>query len=231
VGASICVALACWSAAYADVPSAFAPEQRQAVLAATVRIIGTKPDRVGSGVAIGLKDEFCYVLTARHVVDQCLQLDVYAHDDMKVVKFDQVTIVADLPESDLALVRFVAGNARIACLPLAKRKPVLDKFPFAVLNAGWQKADGPTCFEDTTLARVLLLQKEWGDTKAKAFFWRTQSISEEGRSGGPLVNRDGRVIGICSGNQDGKGYFTDLDEIHYLIRKHSSCPWLLPKDA
>jgi S1-C subfamily serine protease len=52
----------------------------------------------------------------------------------------------------------------------------------------------------------------------------------KGRSGGPLIDQRGFVIGICSGTSDGKGYFTHTHEIHRFL-KQNAFDWLADKDT
>ena len=41
-----------------------------------------------------------------------------------------------------------------------------------------------------------------------------------GRSGGPLLDADGRLIGVCSGTQEGMNYYTHPDEIRGALQRH-----------
>jgi S1-C subfamily serine protease len=224
--ASVWPILACWCFGAADAPAHFPESIRNTALQSTIRIVAPKAGKLGSGVAVAQRDGYCYALTAQHVVAKAVRLDVVAQVDGEAKTFTDVEVVAGLPESDLALIRFPVKSATITYLRLAEKSRLAKKdFPIPVLNSGWQGNDGPTCAEDQALARVFLRHPE---RRIAYFCWQTKEPSEEGRSGGPLINAKGELIGICSGNLEGKSYFTHLDEIHYFIRKHSSCPWLLP---
>ena len=50
---------------------------------------------------------------------------------------------------------------------------------------------------------------------ALGVFWETESAPVGGMSGGPLLDREGAVIGVCSAVSlaNGRGYFTHADEI------------------
>ena len=50
-----------------------------------------------------------------------------------------------------------------------------------------------------------------------------------GRSGGPLLNLDGQVIGICAATSLGKGYYVHLSEIHAGL-KTAGYDWLWKGD-
>jgi S1-C subfamily serine protease len=178
-------------------------------------------------VIVGQKDGFAYALTARHVLNGRPQFDVLVRQGDDTERFSQARVLADAADSDLALITFPTGNAELPSLTLAPKSPDLKKFPLPILNAGWQEERGPTALEDAALDRKLVRN---GDGTS-AFFWETTTPSQKGRSGGPLVSRDGSLIGVCSGNQGAHGYFTHRDEIHYFLRKQPSSRWLVEKTA
>ena len=83
---------------------------------------------------------------------------------------------------------------------------------------------GDFAWAETVAAKLL---KRANDVP-EAFFWQTAAKPEKGRSGGPLLDADGRVIGICAATQDEKGYFTHLDEILAGL-KTAKYEWLWAK--
>ncbi len=227
-----------WLLSAGEEPPKIAQPVREAALLATLHIEGSvlKSDRksvisAGSGVAIGSKDGRCYALTAWHVVAKADFIEVSAQVDGETETFTGVKVLARLPEPDLALLEFRVGESIVSCLRIAAKSEELKRFPLPVLNSGWVNKDNdPTCEDDLAEARkfVILFRKK-GDSIGKAFFWQTQKPPTEGRSGGPLISANGELVGICSLTGEEKGFYGHLDEIHYLIRKHSSCQWLLPK--
>ena len=107
----------------------------------------------------------------------------------------------------------------VAPLPLRTREAAPTKEArFAVLTTGCDKGAAPSCLTDEVRGKKLL---RLGKDKA-SFFWESSKAPVVGRSGGPLVDSKGRVLGICSGNQEGHGYFTHLDEIHAALRREGS---------
>ena len=55
--------------------------------------------------------------------------------------------------------------------------------------------------------------------------WETSQPPAQGRSGGPLLDRQGQLLGIGSGSSGGKGYFSHLDEIERFL-KRNGLQWL-----
>ena len=49
------------------------------------------------------------------------------------------------------------------------------------------------------------------------------------RAQGSLIERDGKVIGICSATQAGRGYYIHLDEIQAALKRSGEgISWLVP---
>src|SRR5262249_57044774 len=61
--------------------------------------------------------------------------------------------------------------------------------------------------------------------QGKAKCWETAKGPVAGRSGGPLVDTHGRLLGVASGTSGGKGYYIHLDEIRAFL-KHNGLGWL-----
>lgn len=210
------------------------PTQWQAVEACPViAVSGARESSQGSGAVIGVRDGFAYILTAAHVVPyESAAVQVYtqarypeiawrAEEPLVVKRWD--------PRIDLALVRIKLGSETVPVLPLAPigRRP--KQFPVPSYTVGAFKGVSPTLEADTILAkRIVRLGKE-GDQVA--FFWEMTQPSRPGRSGGPLLDSDGRVIGICSATQSGRGYYVHTDEIHAALKRDGGeYSWLIPTD-
>ena len=174
----------------------------------------------GSGVVVGVKDDFAYVLTAAHVV---------TFDGVEV-RFgresgwfaDSPEVVKRWPDPDIALVRFRVGKEPVPVLPLAAAGQRPKAFPVSAWAVG-RTGESATVWADQLLAKRFVRKS----ATAAAFFWETQRPPEPGRSGGPLVV-GGRVIGICTANQGGRGYYTHIDEIHAALTRDGH-GWLVPK--
>ena len=55
--------------------------------------------------------------------------------------------------------------------------------------------------------------------------WQTSREPARGRSGGPLLDRRGHLIGVCSGRAGGAGYYTHAERVHDFFKEHG-VKWL-----
>ncbi len=200
-------------------------EARGAVVVACPRV-SSPGSSDGTGVVIGVKDEFAYVLTANHV----------ATSDRVAVRFtsretypraawfgDGAEVVSRWPEPDIALIRFPVNKRTVPVLPLAPAWQRPKTFPEPALVAGVGRNQASTTRGDTILAKEFVKR----EGKGAAFFWRTESALEPGWSGGPLLDSHGRVIGLGVAARGEAGYFAHHDEILAAL-KRDGFGWLIP---
>jgi S1-C subfamily serine protease len=192
------------------------------VVLATVRVTNVRGEAVGSGVLVGQRPPFAYVLTAAHVVDKADRPTVEAFNGPTVRRAETTEIVLRSKEIDFALLRVPANTMPRFYLALADHPQLVRTNRFAALTVGCSDGEPPTLLTDEVLRRRLVRRA----VDAERLFWETQGVPVGGRSGGPLVDRAGRVIGICSGTQDGRGYYTHADEIHAAL-KRAGWGWLV----
>jgi S1-C subfamily serine protease len=148
---------------------------------------------------------------------------VWFATEAKVVKKWDSTI-------DLALVRFKIDKEEVPVLPLAAPGQRPKTFPAKALSVGATEGTVPTVEAETIAAKKLVRSEK--DPEQVAFFWEMERPTTSGRSGGPLLDANGRVIGVCIANQFGKGYFVHLDEIlAALKRDDGEYSWLVPKGS
>jgi S1-C subfamily serine protease len=189
----------------------FPPAARQAALAASVRVVNVGKWE-GSGAVVGRRDGFVYVLTARHVAKDIEKLTV-APFDGPARPAERAT--AEF-EADLALVRVkddggFAGRLRVAA---PGREPPPSRFP--ALAVGAAAGQPPSARVEAIVGKKLVRRAP--PVGGTAFYWQAGREPEGGRSGGPLVDASGQLIGICSAGQDGRGYYTHAREIQAFLK-------------
>jgi S1-C subfamily serine protease len=215
--------------------STFPKARQQEVLEATVRI--TMPPThdhgapVGTGVIVLRSHGTAYILTADHVlaVDGGGQPTVSTFTAKSVpfpnAKTTKVTVVQRLPDVDLAVLRAAIAEPTGVIRMCPKEKmaegatPTAQK-PLPVLTAGMGGSfDSP----------FLLVDKVTGLRRAKpgssALFFQADTAPSAGRSGGPLVDRHGYLIGICSGTRGGRGFYVSIGEIRAALGR-KNLDWL-----
>ena len=204
-------------------PADFPEALQTRALKATVRVHNPTKKTEGSGVIVGRTGTFVYVLTAYHIVTGAdgVEVTVFAEkSDSKVHKIYRngrvVAKSADL--RDLALVRMVADEKTLSVLQICPvgEAPKTEGFPALALGCAADEA--PTAIVHNGLGKKKVRLKADGEM---AYFWESPGTVVKGRSGGPIIDKRGYVVGICSGTSDGKGYFTHVDEIHRFLKKNA----------
>jgi S1-C subfamily serine protease len=180
-------------------------------LSATIRVsTGTTE---GSGVVISRVGVVSYALTAAHVVQGRDKVSVFPLTEapgMPALETDVVTRTS-IAGADLAVLRIQdpAGRVRKAIEVAEKTRTA----PFAAFSIGLPGTDRRTIRSETAVSAPNV--KKENET---ARFWKCSDVSTEGRSGGPLVDASGKLIGICSGSDEKSGYYTHMDGILEIVR-------------
>lgn len=207
-------------AGHAASPDAKTKDIRANAVAATVRIFNPARQTRGSGVIVASEGPFVYVLTASHVVAQAQQVDVQTvagdQADGSTRTYRGAAVVARIDGvDDLALIRMRTGERVAGQVPVCPRGQMPSDESVSVLVVGWEKGPGPTCYSDRAAKkRVRRLDGTTG------VLWQVAAANAAGRSGGPLLDKRGRLIGIASGTNDGKGYFCHIEAIHSFLRQN-----------
>lgn len=182
----------------------------------------------GTGVVIGTKDGFAYLLTASHIIGDFDAVGIAFTSRVTYPKPvwypDRVEVLARWPEPDLALLRFPLGMQNVSVLPLAPAWQRPKVFPVGVQTIGVGSDPAATIRADKLLAKEFIAR----DEKQLAIFWKTETAPEPGRSGGPLLDGKGRVIGLAVASSGGKGFYTHHDEILAGL-KRGGYGWLIPR--
>jgi S1-C subfamily serine protease len=203
-----------------DAPAERFPARlREAAVAATVALSGAGGGRLGSGVLIGRSGPHVYILTAAHVVARARQVDVHVPAQGKPGKSEVqrgAVVLARSAEADLAVVRLPVWAGLPGPLPLAAAKQ-LPRAPFQALSVGWAGGAAPTALDERVRRQALVRRP---GEKASTRCWETQRKQARGRSGGPLLDLEGRVVGVASGHDREAGYYVHVEEVHRFLKKN-----------
>jgi Trypsin-like peptidase domain len=208
----------------------FPQPKQEAALNATLRLTFVTSEARGEGTAVrvGKLGPFVYYLTANHVVEKTSKVDLESYSGKSHPKAIRTIPAADIkdrwPEIDLAILRAYEPDPPGFLAISTTFTPV--KYPFPVLTVGCTNGNDPelVCDQVTSQRRV----KKPDGTIGR--YWEAAKQPVVGRSGGPLVNVNGELIGICSGTNRDKGYYVYLDEIVDAL-KRSNYDLLLAQPA
>jgi serine protease Do len=153
---------------------------------------GHQSEGLGSGVII---DPSGVILTNNHVIAGGGRIMVRLHDGRE---FKAIEVKGD-PKSDLAIVRIRgAGKLQAAQMGDSDKIQVGD----------WVLALGqPFGLEDTVTAGIISAKGRGIGETARDSFLQTDAAINPGNSGGPLVDLDGRVVGINTAISSNNGGF------------------------
>ncbi len=206
----------------------FSRELQTTALTATVRIVNPSRETQGSGVVLGRKGSFVYVLTAHHVVDGADRLEVSTFSATTYPRpcrtYRSVRLVARADDMrDLALLRVITDDPMPSTLSLCPARLLLKDGKFKALAVGCTGGRAPTCAVDEVAGKKKVRRE--AEDKA-ASFWEVDRRQSGGDSGGPLVDKHGRLLGVCSGTNKEKTYYCHPDEIRTFLKKNGF-DWLI----
>lgn len=169
----------------------------------TVLIDGLNP---GSGVLVAQEGDTYWVLTAGHVVETEDEYYIVAPDGSEYL-LDYST-VQKLPGVDLALLRFKSDRAyRVATLG----NYAANANEAYVFTYGWDADKRQPLF---TAGQIIARDFALGVTRNpidrgyKLFY---TNVTEKGMSGGPILDTDGRLVGI-HGQSDGQEFYDEKSD-------------------
>jgi S1-C subfamily serine protease len=208
---------------FADDPQ-FPRAMQTKALTATVRLYHSASKGEGSGVVVKYARGIAYILTAAHVVP------AVPHGDEVTITFFPKTDARDAPPNDvkgtikermvnedLAVIEVALKEAPPSVAPLCPRDVAPPKTltaPQPVLAVGIGTLGAPEANVDRVRAHKLIKKPD----DSEAFHWEADQVQPIGKSGGPLLDKEGRVIGICTGTMNKKGYYLSIYEILSRLR-------------
>jgi S1-C subfamily serine protease len=203
----------------------FPSDRQRAAFEATVRTYHPYTRSVGTAVVVARKDGTTYMLTAAHLTavqpypgrekedPKVVELYFYrANNPDHVATEAKARVIARMPNEDLAVLAAELKNDT-PVIPICPRNKAVIKLPMTVMTVG-ALLDGPPEIKLDTVEKTKVVTKP---DKTEAIYWEANIPQQIGRSGGPMIDARGYVIGIASGTQQKKGYYTSLDEIHHAL--------------
>ena len=200
----------------------FPPQFQETALASTVRIHSNHGRFIGSGAIVARRDPFVYVLTAYHVAPPAQRVEVHTFSGKTYPQpsgvYEWASVIASSESADLALLRFSTRDPVPEPLRIATLEELPSQTPFPVLAIGSDGAgSAPSCVGSEVLSTQRVRRTA---SSSSVTVWEVAKESTEGWSGGPLVDQGGRLLGVASGNSDGKGYFCHARQIHRFLQQH-----------
>lgn len=182
---------------------------------------------LATAVVVGRQENKLYLLTADHAIGPDtteLKFDFFRKPSSLLPEFTLkgAKIAVHRPIADFALLEVtVPKDHNVPKLDLAPPGLRRKTFPFQGVTWGSSRGGVPTGEIVSVIAKRIATRK----LDELAFFWETDLAQVSGRSGGPLLDGDGRILGIGVATDFGKGYFTHSSEIQAVL-KQAGYSWL-----
>lgn len=177
----------------------------------------TKKYSSGSGALIHPAG---YILTNDHVV---LGSSGYAVLQGKLSRF---RTIGRLPEKDIAIVRLTDFRGRLPTIPLGQSHDVMNGEAVVVAGnpggRGIVTTSGIISSKRAILDMPSALAATQYDTSFRDDYLRFDAASNRGNSGGPLVNMEGKIIGVVSriiADEQNASFAIPIDRVRRLLEQ------------
>jgi serine protease Do len=157
----------------------------------------------GTGSGFFIDDEG-HILTNHHVVRNAVNVNVVLLDGRE---FTAHVIGAD-PNTDIAVIKVDAGDEDLPVSALGDSEQLrVGDWVIALGNPMGLTFTATAGIVSAKGRNIGILQQTSGQTALEAFI-QTDAAINPGNSGGPLVDLNGRVVGINTAIESGTGFFT-----------------------
>ncbi len=195
---------------------------QQSAAMACVRVINPTDRAAGSGVVFAVHGTFVYALTAAHIVQNARSVEVQTFSresfPLPAKTHSWSAVIASSQVADIAIVRFSTRESPPQPLAILPRTSLVQNTDFTCLSIGCNQVDSPPTCQAIQVQGARRLKRF--ASQADCLMWESLVPSIEGRSGGALITSDSFIIGLASGNSDGKGYYSHTDELYRLLSEN-----------
>lgn len=193
------------------------------VLAANARPFGMDMPGSGSGFIFYEDDDFVYIATNNHVIEHARQITVSLDDNENITAM----VVDTSPEHDLAVIAVRRDELLEKGVPhivAALGDSSIMRMGDTVLAIGNAMGEGQTVTKG--IVSALGLSITVGDPGQRNILqldvMQTDAAVNRGNSGGPLLNRNGEVIGVVTAKMmgsdiEGMGYALPINEASTIL--------------
>lgn len=204
----------------------FPKDIQLSAITATVQIHDRGKNVDGSGAIIGQKGPYVYILTADHVVPEGKRLLIRMFSQQKFpraahlfLRDARVIARSRIKDTDLALVQLKTVVKPPSMLKVCPPSKIPKGKSFSFLSIGCGNGTPPFAQLEKVNRKILVRKK--GVRKSPGNYWEINERPIRGRSGGPLIDRHGNLLGICSIASEDRGYYTHTEEIHDFLRRNA----------
>ncbi len=200
----------------------FSTDAQAVALRATAKVVNLTTNQEASGIIVKQEGKTVYFLTAAHVAkpDDKLEISVYTAESYPkpTEVYKSATVLVSDSEKDIAVIRLFTTDTMPGVVPLCPPKKVVDGKDFPALSVGCGDDKAPVCRVEMVLRKIKVQRP---GEKGTTLTWETAAAQARGRSGGPLVDKRGFVVGVASGTNDDHGYYVHIDEINRFLKENA----------
>ena len=208
---------------------------KDAVVSISIGVLSEADDDVGagSGFIFYVDDEFAFIATNNHVIAGAARINISLDDDESVPAF----VLGTNGELDLAVLAVSLASIEEKGSPFV----VLDfgdsdlmRIGDTVVAIGNAMGEGQTVTKGIISALDIdIVINEPRSPRLELNVLQTDAAVNRGNSGGPLINRNGEVIGIVTAKQigsgiEGMGYALPSNNVQVVLRELKSVPLIRP---